>query len=293
MGIRVQTVLSAVTVLLAAGCTPDGAGERAEASHEANRSRGEAASIPPVYVDSTVQPLVEGRNTARENYLKRLEICQGSGLPTMALSPDELQKLGTTRLQQWLSPQKVAIRAEEWVLGTGPVEAREHCQFFLGSRGAHKYYDAEGVVTHFLDRDEVRHEPALADWHLRGTAVDAREDVNDASREARVRDFGSPVQRLVAGEPCEEWNLKVGKVCTWTGGRQWGFHANPPVMLTINHYSHLMNRIVLAQEPSFPAMNRVELREMRIGEPLDAAQMMPRPATAWPTRKPRNRGAGS
>lgn len=283
MGIRVQTVLSAVTVLLAAGCTPDGAGERAEASHEANRSRGEAASIPPVYVDSTVQPLVEGRNTARENYLKRLEICQGSGLPTTALSPDELQKLGTTRLQQWLSPQKVAIRAEEWVLGTGPVEAREHCQFFLGSRGAHKYYDAEGVIAHYLDRDEVRHEPARADWHLRGTVVHDQ----DPFYEAHVRSFGPPVERTIAGQPCNEWTTETGTVCSWTGGHQWGFYAGHGGMLTINHFSHLMNRIVLAQEPSFPAMNRVELKELRIGEPLDEAEMQPRPPSAWPARKPR------
>src|SRR5699024_9682038 len=112
----------AAMVLVASGCAPGEpeAGSGTQPAHaDVHGGGGDGSEIPPVYVDSIVQPLVEGRNTARENYLKRLEICQQSDLPTTALTADELQKLGTTRLQQWLSPQKVAIRAEEWVLGNG------------------------------------------------------------------------------------------------------------------------------------------------------------------------------
>ena len=288
--LRSAAVAGAMVVLLC-GCVPDATGEGGSASRvEEGRSGGNAhvgEEIPAVYADSIVQPLVEGRNAARDSYLKRLEICEQSGLPTMALADDEAQKLGTTRLQQWLSPERVAIRAEEWVLGTGRVEAREHCQFFLASRGAHKYYDADGVVTHLLDRDEVRQEPARADWHLRGTVVHD----HDPAYEDHVRAFGMPVERMIAGQPCNEWTTEAGTVCTWTGGHQWGFYASPAGMLTINHFSHLMNRIVLAQEPSSPGMNRVELQELRIGGALDPSRMQPRPPTAWPALKPRNGAA--
>lgn len=279
---RLLVVAGALALVgLASGCAAD-APASAGSAHAGGEGPGRV-DIPSVYADSIVQPLVDGRNTARESYLKRLEICRQTDLPTTALADEELQKLGTTRLQQWLSPQKVAIRAEEWVLGNGRIEDRAHCQFFLASRGAHKYYDAEGVIAHYLDRDEVRHEPARADWHLRGTVVHDQ----DPSYEAHVRSFGPPVERTIAGQPCNEWTTETGTVCSWTGGHQWGFYAGHGGMLTINHFSHLMNRIVLAQEPAFPGMNRVELKELRIGEPLNEAEMQPRPPSAWPARKPR------
>lgn len=271
--------------LLVAGCTPDASGDPQPGSEQVAglAGAGTGGEVPPVYVDSIVQPLVEGKNTARENYQVRVETCHEAGLPTTALTDEEVQKLGTTRLQQWLSPERVAIRAEEWVLGTGELLRGEHCRFFLASRGAHKYYNAEGVTTIRFNTGEVEHGPPLNDWQSRGEV----HQYGDSLREANERDFGPPVQRVVAGQPCDEWAMEYGTICVWTGGQQWGFTSRPLGMLQINHYTHLMNRVVLAQEPSFPAMNRVELQELRIGQPLDDAQMQPRPPTAWPARKPR------
>ena len=89
--------------VLASGCAADAPPSpgSAHAGEEGPRS----VDIPPVYADSIIQPLVDGRNTARESYLTRLEICRQTDLPTTALADEELEKLGTTRLQQWLSPQ--------------------------------------------------------------------------------------------------------------------------------------------------------------------------------------------
>ena len=91
----------------------------------------------------------------------------------------------------------------------------------------------------------------------------------------------------MAGQPCEQWDLEHAAVCTWTGGRQWGFSSSPPAMMSTTHQSHLMGRVILSQEPGSNGVERVETLEFVIGGTLDEAAMHPRPATAWPAGKAR------
>src|SRR5690606_25457322 len=90
---RLLVVAGALALVgLASGCAAD-APASAGSAHAGGEGPGRV-DIPSVYADSIVQPLVDGRNTARESYLKRLEICRQTDLPTTALADEELQTLG-------------------------------------------------------------------------------------------------------------------------------------------------------------------------------------------------------
>lgn len=264
---------------MSAGCSPG------EAVDDASPPAASPApsEVPAIYVDSVLEVPADDGNKEQEDYRFRLEACEAGNRPTTRLTSDELVKLGTKRLQRWWGGDRAAVRMEEWVLGSGSLKSGEFCKFYLASRGRHTYFDQSGTVTLRLHDGSTETAGAETHWRFNGPA--RAED--PTVRKGREQRRGAPSQQTVAGQPCEQWSLEHATVCTWTAGRQWGFSDSPPSMMATTHQSHLMGRVVLAQEPRSNGVERIETREFVVGGTLDDAAMRPRAATAWPAGKPR------
>lgn len=269
-----------------------------EEQSDASGSGGEEAvdsavvapgDMPSIYVDQRlvrVDP-VRGTNNQLRNYNFRLDLCQEAGLPTRPLSDEEVSKIGTTRVQRWIMPDRAAYRIETFGFGTpGPMvgPGNRTCEFHFGSVGSHVYFDHERIVSIGLgDNEKIISEPKpwLLDRSYSRTFDAALEqELAEIDRHAVT---GPPVQETAAGAPCLRWESSFNgdsgsSYCVWSGGTLWGFHISPLVgPMTADNVD--LFGIVLEQQPGAPVFVRVTTQQFTVGASFDESEMMPRPSS--------------
>lgn len=242
------------------GCAP------ADGESEADVS----GQMPTIYVDIKEEDLSKGKNPGIASYLETLKLCGNAGAPTRALTPEQVQKIGTWRRQRWYSPDFVAGRDERWSYQFEEGAPPGTCYFKLDRLGEHFYTDGTTLVSTDLATGETTRQPEPADALYRMPATE------DPSRSP---DRSGPVKRSIGGQPCLEWtSLPDGyatgtRVCLWSGGREWGFGAVPML------YSYCGNpspyAIVLSEEPLSGTGCGISVQHMTVGEPLDPAAYLP------------------
>lgn len=237
---------------LLAGCAADADGEAAA-----------SADMPTVYADARVETLVDGGNAGQAEYRAMLEACQQAGVSTVPLSAEDSARLGTGRLQWWVTPERVALRREYWDLAnSGDVN---QCHFALAHSGVHEYFDAERSVAYELPGMTVAADgPGDPDGLLR-YAVDPLDA--DAATDATA------ARAEVQGQPCREWRSSQGTVCKWSGGGEWGFQASPGYFQATDSLSE--HEIILRQEPAGGNGVRITLGRFMLGEPWSRSALLP------------------
>src|SRR5690606_56524 len=162
-----------VLTLLVAGCGAEGnaAGARDRSGGNAEADAKAHDSMPGLYVDQVIETLdgADGGNSARNSYLATRDACADAGIPVQSLSESDVTKLGTTRLQRWITADSAAYRREHWGAGSAGSASREQmCESVLVSSGVHLYVDGDRMVTMDLGTNEKREEAPKATVLHRG-----------------------------------------------------------------------------------------------------------------------------
>lgn len=206
-----STTALVLAVFAVAGCVQEGEAGAEDMAAGATAASGDA-DVPNLYLDRSLEFLVNGK-PARGGYLEQLKRCQDAGMPTVALSETDAQRIGTGRRQYWRTSGAMATREERWEMGMPSA-----CHFELRRVGHHAYFDGTGATYLDLETGEITSEP-YDPRHLSTAPVD-----RDASPPSP--DWTGPTMRQIAGQPCEQWASKGGStVCAWAGGIQWGYSS--------------------------------------------------------------------
>ena len=274
-----------VLAVFAGGC---GSGVDGEALQQAGDDAGgkstevdagDRASMPNIYVDQTIETLdgAGGGNPARESYLAARDLCVEAGIAVQPLAESDVEKLGTSRLQRWITPDSAAYRNEEWGAGTAGSSTQEQmCQFVLVSTGVHLYVDSDRMVTLDLGTNEMHEQKPKATLLQRGPSLSMEDAKASQVAKASASAVSTPVEAVEAGQPCLQWQSldDMGSFCVWSGGTEWGFSVKPGRLLD-SHSDDLLGRIVLKQEPGRSNPTRVTTREFTLGGKFDDDAMLP------------------
>jgi len=252
-------------VLMLAAAAVAGCAREGEASAEDLAAGGSAAGsgtdVPNLYLDRSLEFIVSG-TTARGGYLTQLERCQAAGMPTVALSEADTQRIGTGRRQYWRTADAVATREERWEMGMPSA-----CHFELRRVGHHAYFDAAGAIYLDLETGDVTSEPYNPE-HLSASPVE-----KDSSPPSPG--WTGPTMREIAGQPCEQWASGEGStVCAWAGGTKWGY--SPRVTSVYDGSRQDVGSLVLdAAPPAGKTGIRVSTDAFIVGGELDRDAMRP------------------
>lgn len=217
------------------------------------------SSMPSLYVDSRSERVISGENVLRHGYLALLENCEASGLPTSALSEQEVQLVGVTRVQRWFEPDAFAFREESWSFNIAGQQRDQMCQFSLGYEGRHAYADQDEYVIEDLQTGERESREFI--------------DRDIFERSAMTGDSGGE-RHEIGGQNCISYTHVAHEVCIWDGGTAWGFRVSPALFET-NTLRQMNTRLILRQEPLGSAGVRVTTETFTIGAHNDRDTMRP------------------
>ena len=221
---------------------------------------GSTSPLPPIHYDQTAVLTIDGQPQEEKSYLTLLEGCQKRGLPTHALPPDEVKKIGRVHVEAWIGPDKQSRHDEQWHLtAPGP------CQFALTHVDQTEIGDASGHttlidgVTHKVEVQALgTQEPAMA-------LPTHDDEVTEGDRQAGWSKQGVASD---SGAQCAVWHDSAGsELCVWTGGRQWGYSADGPSALKDG--VSRSDSIVFWAHPGRGVAWKLETKEFSFGTPLD------------------------
>jgi hypothetical protein len=235
--------------------------------------------MPSLYIDQIIFPA--NSQNRRELYADLLSICKEDGIPTKPLTQEELDRLGTIRLQRWIDAERTAYRLESWDYQMAEPQQPPHCAFHLISRGEHVLIERQGLRGMRLDDNTAYQQTDLSN-------ADAGLLLRTPARET-VKE--NDVLQRVAGQPCVETAVAGAEeavVCTWSGGVEWGFEPRSAGVNSVidTHYYELFRSIILQQAPAEHSLDKVTTVTFKMGDGLDETIMQPAPATALPAKKP-------
>lgn len=259
----------ALTAMLC-GCG-DGVGAPADGAQESSASV--SSGMPPIYVDLVEEELHKGENSEKRNYRGHLKRCQDAGFPTTPLSPEQVQPLGTTRVQQWFEPGREIVRSETWVFRVGE-EGIGTCHFKLIRSGSQGYNDAQTSQVTDFETGEVSNETPQA-YIVNRLAIEPDDGL---AQIAEKEGLAPPTTRTVAGAQCTQWTDPrfFGRtICLWSGGRAWGFGDTDPASGCGMHHVY---RIVLSEEPLSGSGCRITMRRFSVGRPISPDEYRLKPA---------------
>lgn len=248
------------------------AGDPAAAESVAAGAPGEEAiDWPAIHLDQVQEIVVDGENAARRDYRFALERCRETGWPVRELDPAELQRLGTTRVRLWLSPELEVIRDEQWTLGLEDGAPVDSCLFRLEHSGRYSYADGEVELSRELG-DPTSAGDGLAEPSPGGEILPrfALGPAGDGSN-----DFTGMGTGQVAGQPCRAWRGRSvsGDIeqCIWSGGRAFGFddHDAGDGCSPARPIEASLGSIVLSQEPVEGKGCRISTTAFTVGAALD------------------------
>jgi len=218
------------------------------------------STMPSIYVDSRLERLLHGVNVLQNGYQTMLETCQAAGLPTSALSGEEVSLLGTTRLQRWFEADAFAFREETWTFHIAGQQRDQMCQFSLAYEGRHGYADRQDYLLKDLESGEVESRPF------------ADPDIFDRNSLEGRQVTGESV--AAAGQSCMRHEQLPFEVCIWNAGEAWGFRASPGLIDT-SGIRQMNSRLVLVQEPVTGTGMRMVTDTFTIGQHTDHSAMRP------------------
>lgn len=171
-------------------------------------------TIPAIHAVMQWERIVNGKNIPREDYLLLMENCKAAGWPTKELAEEEVQKLGTGKVEIWRDAHGAYGRQTTWKLGV------------VDPGSAH---DGKGVCLAKLEEtiDEEDDDYSGGDWS------DVAVDQAEVASMARIKGFEQVGAAHVGGQPCTRWRSKDYEACSWSGGLGTGIEDGPADSLCI------------------------------------------------------------
>lgn len=258
-------------IALVCGCG-DGVSAPGNGGQESPVNAG--SSMPPIYADLLEEELYKGQNSEKRDYQGHLKRCQDAGFPTTPLTPEQVEQLGTTRVQMWFEQGREIIRSETWVFRVGE-EGIGTCHFQLIRSGNQSYNDAQVSRVTDLESGEVSSEPPQA-YMVNRVAIEVE---GGLAQIASKENLAVPASRTLAGVQCTQWTDPrfFGRtICLWAGGRAWGFDDTDSSSGCGANHTY---RIVLSEEPLSGSGCRITARRFTVGRPISPDEYQLAPAT--------------
>lgn len=262
-----------VCLLAFLGACGEGPAAQSESdpSTEASTTDGAVTDWPAIHLDQIQERLVDGENAARRDYRLALEQCRATSLPVRELGADELERLGTTHVRMWVSPDIEVMRDEQWTLGLQSDAPGDSCLFRLVYSGQYSYADGSVEMGRALGEAA---EGAAAAEAMPGGEILPRFALDGAARVPPG--YTATGNARVAGHACRLWRGRglEGEIeqCLWSGGRSFGFDdqdagegCSPTRPIDAS-----LGSIVLSQEPVDGRGCRISTRAFTVGAALDA-----------------------
>lgn len=208
------------SMAIAMACLSAAAGCHSAATPDAGVSvdggKGSAA-IPAIHAVLQWERVVNGKNVPREDYFLIMEHCKAAGWPTKELAPEEIQKLGTGKVEIWKDARGAYGRQTTWKLGTtGPSSAPDEKDVCLA--------ELEEII------DEGDDDYTGDDW---SDVAIGEVERKDGEALAKIKGFEQVGPAQVRGQPCTRWRSKDYEVCSWSGGLGMGVEDGPADSLCI------------------------------------------------------------
>ncbi|WP_257669964.1 hypothetical protein [Parapedobacter tibetensis] len=223
---------------------------------------------PDIYVDQTVQALMDGVNSMQSSYLRAVESAKSSGLLVQELTSDELETLGTQRYQLAITRDRVALRRESWGFTmSGPYHHPGECRFAITYAGTLEIKTPGNTVTYNLgDSTVAEQEAGIPEaFALQFASLSGRPTPEELHKLTQTGIHG-PKAAQVLGHPCTTWEYEDGRTVTlWSEGRQWGFNELPAENMHAGP-----GAIVLASEKKIKQQTIVlRTQTFTVREPID------------------------
>lgn len=275
-------ILAMALTAMVAACA-DGPAAESQASaisvSMATADDGAVVDWPPIHLDQVQERIVNGKNEARQDYQFALENCRMTDWPINELTSAELERLGTTRVRMWISPQLEVIRDDEWKLALDGDASAGSCLFRLKHQGRYSYMDGSMGMSRELGEPTsgagIDPDPGMS----AGAEIPPRYPLDPPSG---PRGGFSPLgTSQAAGHPCRAWrgDGERGPIeqCLWSGGRAFGFDdhdtgegCSPGRTIESN-----LGSIILTQEPVDGDGCRIRTLAFTVGSTLDSAAYSP------------------
>jgi hypothetical protein len=189
------------------GCLSFSTGCHSATESEADDSRGNK-EYPAIHATWLWEQVTGGKNLAREAYAMRMENCKAAGWPVKELTPDEITKLDTGKVELWVDARGAYGRETAWKLGVMDKSAA---------------LNDKGVCLAKLEEEIVEGDDDYRDRD----APDAAPGGVEQDAQAKALGFQRISESQVKGQPCTRWRSNDHEVCEWSGGRAWGFDDGP------------------------------------------------------------------
>jgi hypothetical protein len=227
----------------------------------------------------------DGVASEEQAYHVSVDGCKEAGLPTHALTPSDVSKIGRLHAEAWIAADRQARHREEWHLsGDSPGI----CNFSLTHQDQTTITDANGQTTSI---DNVTHEVSVTQgdkppWSP-GPLPESDGEMDAAHQQAGWSKLGVANSN---GTQCAIWQGPTGnQVCAWSGGRQWGYSSDGADALHDGMSvgaSIAGSSIVLWAHPGNKGGSwRLETQAFSVGQPLDP-RAFELPANAKPGTHP-------
>lgn len=215
----------------------------------ASTSKSGSKSLPALHVVLTWESIMIGENWERKNYRAKLDACQGSGMPTRALSSDDEAKLGTGEVEILIDAQRQFARQTRWTFGADGDGANTACLIKLEAHVDQSATEDDTGMYEAIDSDsriQERQNMQSIGWKLIG-------------------------EEQIKGQPCTRWQNDRQSVCTWSGGMKWGFGESPSdaAGCTVDGAGTYLNAIPLEAEPVKGGSGcRMQVKSFSLGKGL-------------------------
>lgn len=220
---------AAAATMLLAGCSQS----NATGSTGNGASESVAAAKPLTYYLDQTAMLTGDKNVGLQRYKAALSLCEHSGLTVTPLSPADVAKLRTTRIQVWKASDRMARQEDGWRPTTAPGSMLQGgaCHFTGVEKDSTLTITLPGRV---YSVDLIQHTgtveyPVRDDRHDKAQAVTP---ADESALEKKAADDGivKGQAKQVAGQPCVLWSYNKipgqgWQACTWSAGKQWGIPA--------------------------------------------------------------------
>jgi hypothetical protein len=212
-------------------------------------SNSGSKSLPALDVVLTWESIMTGENWERKNYRAKLDACQGSGMPTRALSSDDEAKLGTGEVEILIDGRHQSARQTSWTFGADGDGAKTACLIKLEA-----HVDQSAIED---DDDTGMYE-----------AIDSDSRIQERQN---LQSIGWKLigEEQIKGQPCTRWQNDRQSVCTWSGGMKWGFGESPSdaAGCTVDGAGTYLDAIPLEAEPLKGGSGcRMKVKSFRLDE---------------------------
>lgn len=224
--------------------------------------------------------LSHGRNHAQDNYRKAVEICEAAGSPVRPLSPTEISRLDTGKVELLSDAQRRLSRQTTWGWSS-PPGPDSLCLFEFEEHVSELYADAQHTGWSGDESDPGWHESEIEPEDFQAMPVDEAEQV----RMAESLGWQPSGMETVGGQPCKRWRNERESSCMWSAGTQAGYSSAPPGYADcfVTSFARFEAAIPLRAEPLDGNGCRIRLQSMSVGKgTLPAADASPR--TKFPAR---------